>query len=777
MNVTPALIYQPYFPPAVIVLAVSCAAVVAGWSWWRGAAGSRAAVTVGLLMRLSAITAVGFVLMGPSRLPQQDTEPTRTVVNFLVDASASMQTTDMPPPPDEAATDGDTTSRYHYALSHWLGPDRLATLRRHHEVRLYSFGDKVRAALPEPADATERQSHLVESTYQLLGTMPPPEVQDTVEGVATLPGGGGGGAVIVLSDGRDSRGTDAAVATQLAAARRIKLHTVTLGGANLTPDLALTATPRQPYLMVNEPGHINVRLDQVNAAGAAATFRIRHEGRESSQPIVFTDEARLRIEVPIEHAEPGLYTYELSVDPLPGEPEANNNAQTVFVEVTSERMRVLVLEGQPYWDTKFLAQSLRKDDRVELTQITQINVDRQERIVTRKEGPAVAPRNLSEWSAYDVVILGRGLENVLTADAAGALPEYVSERGGRVVFARGRAVEPSAYGVGAVGAALSTIEPVTWGRGVQPEQPLQLTDAGRGHPIFARLMQSTRSAPTQRDLPVLAGTTEVESLKPATRVLATVSGTGTELPGAVGQIPGAGVVEMPYGRGMVVGVLGEGLWRWSLAASDNEALVGVFDAFWSNMVRWLVLGADVGPGKDLALRLSGRSVALGDELTVTVVQRGEAADLMTRLIVTDPDGQEQELSLIQHDGADVRRVGGFVPATAGVHTVRVESPDGQASSDGESLAQTTKFTAYDGNTELLRVATDPALMRDLAEGSGGSVFDPGDPDALLNVLSVERAARLVPPTPMFIWDRGWVLAALLTWLGLEWLIRKKGGLL
>lgn len=776
MTATSALIYQPYFPPAVIGLAVACAAALAGWSWWRRSTGSRATATLGLVMRLLAIAAIGFVLMGPSRLPEQDLDPTRSVVHFLVDASASMQAPDMPPPSEAAASKDQTISRYEYAITHWLGPDRLVALRRHHDVRVYSFGDAVRAALPDPQDATERQSNLVESTYQLLGTMNHPKAgNDSDHDLDNTLEKKSGGVVVVLSDGRDSRGTDAAVATQLAAARQIKLHTVTLGGANLTPDLALIATPRQPYLMVNEPGQIDVRLDQINAAGTDSTFRIRHDGRESSQPIVFTDEARLRIEIPVEHAEPGLYTYEVTVDPLPNEPEANNNTQTVFVEVTSERLRVLVLEGQPFWDTKFLAQSLRKDDRVELTQITQINADRQERIVTRKKGPAVAPKDLEEWSGYDVLILGRGLDKVLTSEAAAALPEYVSQRGGRVVFARGRAVEPSAYGVGAVGSALAKIEPVTWGRDVQHDQPLQLTDAGRGHPVFARLMQSTHSAPTPRDLPILATTHNIETLKPATRVLATASNSGAG--GGAGAEDPPALVEMPYGRGMVVGVLGEGLWRWSLAASDNEVLVGVFDAFWSNMVRWLVLGADVGPGKDLALRLSGRSVAMGDEVTVTVVQRGAAAELATRLIVVDPNGEEQELSLIGNEGADVRRVGGFVPATAGVHTVRVELPDGTPLPDGESLTRETKFTAYDGNTELLRVATDPALMRDLAEGSGGVVFDAGEPDALLEVLSAERAAKRVPPTPAFIWDRGWVLTALLIWIGAEWLIRKKGGLL
>lgn len=763
---TLGLTYRPYFPPVVIVLAVGFAMAVAVWAWRRRDAGSASAATTGLIMRCVGLGVIGFLLWGPSTLPPRDSDPARSPVHFLIDASGSMQTRDL-----DLDSSADAVSRYAFALERWLGPDVLAQLEAQHDVRVYSFGDRVRAALPETQDATQRQSNLVESTYDLLSTMNPNSGTNNGAAGDVSGGGGGGGAIVILSDGRDSRGADPAAAVQLAQARQVKLHTVTLGGPTLMRDVALTATPRQPYLMVNEPGQIDVRLEQVNAAGATATLRIRHGEQETTQTVTFTDDARLRLEVPVEHAEPGLQVYELSVDQLPGEPEPANNTQTVFVEVTGERMRVLVLEGQPYWDTKFLAQSLRKDDRVELTQITQINRDRQERIVTRVDSAAIAPRNLEAFSEYDVVILGRGMENVLTVEAAEALPRYVSERGGRVVLARGRAYDDSTSDGRAIGGALAKLEPVVWADGGRADQRLNPTDAGRSHPMFAGLMRATQGSPSARDLPTLDSAANIESLKPATRVLASA----TDEPSDADAL----LVSMPYGRGMVVGLLGEGLWRWSLAASEREALTGVFDGFWSNAVRWLVLGADAGPGQDLSLRLSARSVALDDELTVTVVQRGSAMDLALEAVVTDPNGNATTLWLQDQTGANRRRTGSYRPAVAGVHTIIARPLNGETrNADGETIEPlVTKFTAYDGNTELLRTAADPVLMRALAVGSGGDVLPPDQPGALLDVLRTQRAARFVPPVPEYVWDRGWVMAAILIWVGLEWIIRKKGGLL
>ena len=95
--------------------------------------------------------------------------------------------------------------------------------------------------------------------------------------------------------------------------------------------------------------------------------------------------------MPISHEEEGEYEYVIEVDTIEGEGEDTNNSQTVFAHVQKRRIRVLVLEGQPFWDSKFLAQSLRKDERVELTQITQLSDDKREVLpaITHEDGSAL----------------------------------------------------------------------------------------------------------------------------------------------------------------------------------------------------------------------------------------------------------------------------------------------------------------------------------------------------------------------------------------------------
>jgi hypothetical protein len=88
-----------------------------------------------------------------------------------------------------------------------------------------------------------------------------------------------------------------------------------------------------------------------------------------------------------------------------------------------------------------------------------------------------------------------------------------------------------------------------------------------------------------------------------------------------------------------------------------------------------------------------------------------------------------------------------------------------------------RFNVYDVDLERLRSSANPAALRVLAEQSGGQFLNRRQPDQLLEALSRYRAAAVVPPRPQKIWDRGWLLVMLLGWAGLEWIVRKLGGLL
>ena len=231
------------------------------------------------------------------------------------------------------------------------------------------------------------------------------------------------------------------------------------------------------------------------------------------------------------------------------------------------------------------------------------------------------------------------------------------------------------------------------------------------------------------------------------------------------------IVRMPYGRGNVIGILGEGSWRWSLLPPDEVDLRGFYDTLWSNLIRWLSLGGDFPPGGQVALQLSRTAARLGDEFTIDVAYKHASTDgAAPRLEVIGPDGAAVDVALHNLPGAFPRYRATLTPGATGIHEVRLAAPGMQPA----ELSR--KFSVYDVNLERLHTAVNPTPLRILAEHSGGRFLATDEMSELLSYLDRHLASLQTPPRLEYLWDRGLILTLLLVWMGIEWITRRVAGL-
>ena len=744
-----ALIWRPYVSPVLIALLAVLLIVFAVRAFVRSGRALSPAGVITLLMRVTLIACIAVLLMGPSAMRAGQASTRKPTLRILLDASASMQTPDV-----------EDQTRYDYARLQWLSPDRLTKLRNDYDVRLYTFDKSLRAIDESRLDltaaraATAGVSNIADSVADGLSSRLTP-----------------GSAMLVLSDGRDTFDAPMHPVGEFARAAFTPIYTVPLGGPSMARDLAVIAVPAQPYLFADEPGSITVRVIRSNILQRNTVLHVRQGDQLDTYPLDFKQSDTASLDIPVRHETPGTYDYTIWTDPVPGEADEANNTQPVFIQVTAKRLRVLILEGQPYWDTKFLAHALRKDPRIDLTQITQLTEDRRETIVSDDDGPTDPPDSLDALAEYDVVILGRGIDHVLDEQTIAQLPAYVADRGGRLVFARGRAYDPLTIDGSHTASVLSALEPVVFGEGTLHNQRLELEPAGLRYPGLAPpedanpdpLLSDAASLP----MPTLLDAPVIEREKSAARVLARTR----PADGPVGSGPGqAAIATMPYGRGMVVAVLGDGLWRWALHPRRNGTGDERFDRFWMDSVRWLALGSDYRPGEDMSLRLSRLGAQVGEPIRIDLFDRSAQHGASPEAEVESPQGQRTTLPLKPVPGSTTRYQAEYRPAVPGVHHVRI-LPKGQG---GQTVD--ARFNAYRIDVERMHTSANPAALRTLAQASGGRCLNPLDPDALDPQLTRQRLAAQTPPTPHYLWDRGWVLTCLLCLAGLEWIVRKAGGL-
>ncbi|MFV0445820.1 MAG: hypothetical protein ACK5Q5_19760 [Planctomycetaceae bacterium] len=741
-----SLVWEPIASPLKIGAGAAMMTALAVFAYVRIWRDHSWAATILLVMRLAMIAAVTAILFGPSRERSRSAAGTRPRLTILVDTSESMQTTDC-----------NSQSRLQHVAREILSPSRLQKLRAQFDIDLQSFDQTTR---PLASTTLHDQADQIANGKATL-------LADCVRRTLTrLRGGSVGEFLMVIGDGRDTEDAPIQPAAELAAAKGIPVFTVGVGGHRSETDAALLAIPMQDTLLPGEPGGILIKVYQSGLEGRQAVVRLKSSTESQSVTIDFRDQPIVETQFRIEREEPGQYEFEVLLEPSPGEADITNNSQTVFVEVLSRKIRVLLLEGEPFWDTKFLAQSLRKDEQVELVQVTQVGTGKRESIVSRRsESAAGVPETVGDWGEFDIVIFGRGVERLVSRTAAAALAQHVAEGGGQVIFARGPAWNANEPAGLELEKELGVIEPVVWSSATEAGGQVALTPSGRTSAWFAPTKMGTDVESALQRLPGFEEQFRIQRGKSGALVLA--QSLDAARPTAE---PRPAICRMSYGRGQSVAILGTGLWRWSLLPPELQDLRGFYDVFWSNLIRWLALGGDFAPGQQVSVQLSRQSLRLGDELTLDVVYRQPLLTSPPTLQIQSPDGTEHDVALHELPGQAPRFRATFSPEQTGVHTLSVQSP-------GMTPAQLDKrCNVYEVRVEKLQTAANSLPLQILAEHSGGTMFDDQGLGEITEKLQQHRDALLIPPRREYLWDRGLIMTLLLGWAGVEWLFRRAAGL-
>src|SRR5439155_11839900 len=132
---------------------------------------------------------------------------------------------------------------------------------------------------------------------------------------------------------------------------------------------------------------------------------------------------------------------------MPGEATSANNRCSVSLQVQEAHARVLVLEGRPTWDAKFLIQALHSDPAIEVDAIFKL-ADKKFFAVKGTAEPGTVPSQSvkvpstpAELAKYDVVIIGKGYEEFYDEKRTAVLKQFVADHAGNVIFLRGKAAE------------------------------------------------------------------------------------------------------------------------------------------------------------------------------------------------------------------------------------------------------------------------------------------------------------------------------------------------
>lgn len=764
------LTFESLISPALwAALTVAAVALVSWYAWRRPVQMSRARWAAIIALMSAGLVGVLVILLNPTWVEQLPPPAGKPRLTVLVDASASMGTADL----------ADGQSRYAEAVR--LAAGLNAGLQREFDVRARTF-----AAVVSPAEFAD-----------LAGVRPEALVTDLAAAIASAADEDRpqGQAVVLLSDGNHNAGDIAPVleAVRQARAMAAPVYCRTLGGAAEVRDMALEVVTPQEVAFVGQQVSVEARLTHRGMSGGRTSVALITDGQElSRQEVTLPPDSAATVRFEVSRPEKGLARYEVKADPIPGEAATGNNAAVFLLRTVDEPIHILVLEGKPYWDGKFLMRTFAADPLTELDCVVRVADGRLVRQTLGAARPpasqpagapaassvaaatATQPARLQKWSVvtnaaevlgkpetlrqYQIVVLGRDAEVFLTDTGLANLRDWVARDGGALLCYRGSPVAQ-------VTGRLASILPVEWTGGRESRFHLKLTERGQ-EMCWLPGGADAKAAAGLAELPTLATVAQVGRTKPLASVLATAVY-------ADGKQETPVVTWQPYGTGRAAVIEGAGMWRWAFLPPDQQRHDAVYGTLWHSMLRWLVSGGGLLPGEKLALR--------GEKVRFSTLEPAGAT-----LLIREPAGASPPAVELVAEGASQART--FVPAALkgepGTYRVtfgKLAPGHYRARLTGGAVGDPSGETRFDVAgplDEQLDLQARPDLMARIAEHSGGAVLEEASPDEIAKRFHEHTAANRPPRVQrLTAWDRWWVMLAVFGVWGTAWGLRRSGGLI
>jgi hypothetical protein len=520
----------------------------------------------GAPIRALALALMVLALANPS-LTREDRDPIPSVAAVIVDKSPSQNF-------------GDRNAQTEAARATLV--ERLKRVPGL-EVRVVEAGE---------ADGETDGTRLFSALSATLADVPP----DRVAGA------------ILITDGRVHDVPADATALGFAA----PLHALITGHNNeIDRRVVLTQTPR--FGIVGQSQAIGFRIEDQGAKIGAAEVTVRRDGEVLEKRVV-TVHTDITVNVPVPHAGPNIV--EVEVAPLQNELTQVNNRAVISIDGVRDKLRVLLVSGEPHAGERTWRNLLKSDASVDLVHFTILRPPEKQDGTPINELSLIAfpTRELFQQkiSEFQLIIFDRyARQGVLPMIYFDNIAKYVRDGGAVLIAAGPDYASPTSIWRTPLDVILPA-EP----SGAITEQPFRasLTSAGKRHPVTRALEGS------QSDPPHWSQWFRLVDIKRTDGTSVMQGPDGKPL-----------LVLAHEGEGRVALLLSDHIWLWARGYEGGGPHLDLL----RRLSHWLMKQPEL---EEEALRL----IVKGRDITV---QRQTMADSVNEVTLTTPAGATRTLHL------------------------------------------------------------------------------------------------------------------------------------
>ena len=383
--------------------------------------------------------------------------------------------------------------------------------------------------------------------------------------------------------------------------------------------IAISAAPR--FGIVGQTQTITYRLDDQGVTNQRAKVVIRRDGETIGERMLSSGQTS-SIDIDIKHAGPNIV--EIEASPLENELTLVNNRAVVAIDGVRDKLRVLLVSGEPHSGERTWRNLLKSDASVDLVHFTILRPPEKQDGTPINELSLIAfpTRELFQQRINDfqLIIFDRyARQGVLPIAYFDNIARYVRSGGAVLVSAGPDYASTTSIWRTPLDSVLPA-EPV----GVS-EKPFyaHLSDAGKRHPV-TRGLEGSASEPPHWG-----------------RFFRTVETRNSVNPPVMTGADGKPLLLLSrFGEGRVALLLSDQIWLWARGYEGGGPHLDLL----RRMSHWLMKQPDLDE-EALRLQIQGKDL---------VVVRQTMADTVPPVVVTSPSGATKELTLTAGDPGEWR---------------------------------------------------------------------------------------------------------------------------
>jgi hypothetical protein len=657
-------------------------------------------------------------------------------------------------------------------------PKLLASLRQDREpVETDASGDA-----PSDQDKVDMDAAAFDPTFDAQGsaTNVARAVHRSIESLGGSPLAG----IVLFSDGGFNEGEPLEVLARYVEEHDIPMYVVGVGDASPPRNVRVTEVIAPENVFKEDPFTVTAHLTAKGLAGETISVELfEQSGQSDTASPVQSKSVRIGADGNIEpvvfertRETLGRVSYRVTVAEVAAESVPDDNSKQIAVNVIDDKMRVLLVAGNPSWDYRFLSRLLIRDETFDVScwlQSADTNAVRDGNTII--DALPATPEELFE---YDAVILLDPDASEFGPGWSKAIETLVTDYGGGLLFAAARPNTPQ-FMRDPIVRRIVQLLPVTpdaeadlilnrIGHFQTRPWPLDIPTSAFSHSILRGGSDAADAKRRWRDVEGIYWHYPVLREKPVATVLMRHSN-----PQMRNSYGGHVLMATQFvGSGRSAFIAFDGSWRWRRYGEE------IFNSFWIQTLRYLVEGKLLGGKKRATLFTEGETFQLGNTITVTArLFDARFAPLQVDSVTASCASAGRSQQLVLNKSADRAGwyEGRFTPDQTGGYRLSLSLP---VSAGADPVTVTHDVQVVRPNIEILNTQMDRDSLRLLAERSaGGGYYEVDEVGALAGAIPDRHESTTIKSRPRPLWDAWYTLVCVVGLLTVEWTVRKLVGLL